>query len=292
MKTIPLSLRMAYAETGAALCYLVKIVTKAGEVRGFATADRRVIFNDGLGPVNYSAFQELRPQRIQEDATFDVDNTDLTGWFGMALDNLIMAGEFDFAEITIYRVSYLKLERGAEVMAHGTVGQVSLNRGTRGKRRVEFRSLTQQLKQTVNQLYSLTCRADFGDDRCRMPLVWENATVSFVGTNPFSDLVLSGLARPTGYFDLGVLEVMSGPNAGVTIEIESWSSTGAALLGFLSPKPFDVGTLVRVRRDCFKTESACIAYGNIRNMRAEHKTPVQDQSIMVPGAYLRSEGAK
>lgn len=291
MKTIPLALLDAYGKPGTSTCFLVKLVTKAAEVLGFATLDRNVLFDDGLGVVSYSAYQELKPQKFQEDNTFDVDNTELAGWFGQAIENLVIAGKFDLAELTIYRVNYLRLDRGFEIMAHGTVGSVSFNKTARGKRKVEFRSLMQQLKQPVNQMYSLTCRADFGDSRCGMPLVWENATVSAVGLNPRADITVTGLARPTGYFDLGVMEVLSGPNTGATIEVERWVA-GMVRLTFLAPFPFTPGVLLRFRRDCDKTEATCIAYGNIINMRAEHKTPVQDQGIMVPGAYIKSGGAK
>lgn len=291
MKTIPLALLDAYAKPGTSTCFLVKLVTKKNEVLGFATADRNVRFDDGAGFVTYKAYQELRPQKFQEDSTFDVDNTELLGWFSQAVENMVVTGQFDFAELTVYRVNYLRLDRGAEVMAYGTVGEVSFSKSTNGNRKVEFRSLLQQLKQTVNQLYSLTCRADFGDARCGMPLAWETATVSAVGSDPYADITLSGLVRADGYFDLGVLEVLSGPNAGAEIEVESWLSSGVVRLTFLAPFAFVGGESVRIRRDCNKTATACIAYGNIARMRAEHMTPVQDQGVMVPGAYIRSSGA-
>lgn len=291
MKNIPSLLLDYYGKQGTSTCYLVKIVTKNGQVYGFTTLDANVNFDDGTGVLSYSSRQELRPQKIQESADFEVDNTDLLGWFSQSLQNMVVTGLFDFAEMYIYRVSYLRLELGHEVIGYGTVGEIDFSKSVGGKRKVEFRSLMQQLKQTVNELYSLTCRADFGDERCGKPLVWEAGSVFSVGTNPYADIVVAGPSRPAGYFDLGVIEVLSGPNAGAELEVESWAADGTVRLTFLSPFPFTGAETLRIRQDCDKTEASCIAYGNIARMRAEHMTPVQDQGIMVPGAYVKSAGS-
>jgi uncharacterized phage protein (TIGR02218 family) len=200
---------------------------------------------------------------------------------------------FAAAEVTIYRVSYLRLNAGYEVIAYGTVGAVDFNVDRKGKRSVAFRSLMQQLKQPVNAPYSLTCRAEFGDERCGMPFVWEAATVVAVGTNPLMQLRIDGVTQPDHYYDFGVLNMLTGDNAGADkLEIEGWLADGSIQLSFPVTYPFKVGDTLRIRRDCGKTETDCIAYGNIVNMRAEHTTPVQDKSIMVPGAYISSVGAQ
>lgn len=292
MKKIPIVLQDAYNKPGRSTCFLVKIVRKDGTVSGFAALDADVTFNDGIHSITYDAFQELRPQNIQTEANYDVDNTDLVGWFNTAMEKLVLAGAFAMAEITIYRVAYLNLSAGPEVIAYGTVGAVDFSTDRKGKRTVAYRSLMQQLKQTVNEPYSLTCRAAFGDERCGMPFVWSPAAVGAVGDNPYMALVLSGVVAADGYYDFGIIEVLTGDNAGAELEIESWLSTGVVQLSFLAPFPFKVGDTLRIRRDCGKTEADCLAYGNIVNMRAEHLTPVQDRSIMVPGAYIKSVGAQ
>lgn len=48
--------------------------------------------------------------------------------------------------------------------------------------KIELRSLTQILKQnSIVELTSITCRAKFGDERCKMPLDWYTGTVASVG---------------------------------------------------------------------------------------------------------------
>lgn len=290
MKQIPIQLLNSLKRPGRSTCFLVKVVDNENNVHGFTTLDAVVNFNDGIHQVAYAPNQEMRPQNIQSSSDMDVDNTELLGWFGPTVEQLVLAGKFSMAEITIYRVSYLRLSYGAEVVAFGTVGEIEYSTNAQGKRKVEYRSLTQQLKQTVNEQYSLTCRVPFGGEECGMPLVWEDATIIDIEDN-FLRFRVSGISRPDNYFTLGVVKFTSGNNDGAELEIESWTTDGWITLSFVTPYPIPNGGSVRIRQDCDKTEFACKAYGNIVNMRAEHLTPVQDQSLMVPGAYIKSQNA-
>lgn len=291
-KNIPIALLEQFRKPGTSTCFLVKVRTTEDGILGFATADFLIRADDGEGEVLYYPDQELMPQNIQSSADMTVDNTQLMGWFSQAVEQKVLAGAFSAAEITIYRVSYLRLDAGMEVVGYGTVGEIQYNSDAKDKRKVEFRSLTQQLTKNTNDLYSLTCRAAFGDERCGMPFVWFTGTVQLlVGVNNQLNFKVNGIAQPANYFELGVLNVLTGPNAGADLEIESWAADGTVKLSFPSPYVFADGISVRLRRDCNKTETDCFNYSNMPNMRAEHLTPVQDQALMVPGAYIKSQNS-
>ena len=291
-KNIPLLLINTFQKRGTSTAFLIKIVTKEDGVFGFTTADFIIRLDDGAGLVAYMPNEEMRPQNIQSSANMTVDNTKLLGWFSDLVEKKVISGAFDSAEITIYRVAYLRLNLGYEVVAYGAVGEIDYNTDAKDKRKIEFRSLTQQLTYNANQLYSLTCRADFGDERCGMPFVWHAGTVELIpDENPSLIFKVNGVAQPANYFELGVINFLDGDNAGADLEIESWGADGRIKLSYPSPYPVANATSVRLRRDCGKTESDCIAYGNIVNMRAEHLTPTEDSSVMVPGAYIKSQNA-
>lgn len=290
MKSIPIQLQSAYNKPTKSTCFCVKIVDEDGVAYGFTTLDARVHFDDGYHDVIYMPDQELRPANIQSTADMDTDNTELSGWFKPSFESLLLAGKLRGAEVSIYRVAYLRLNYGYEVVGYGRLGKVEYAANAQGKRKVEYRSLSQMLKDKVNDVWSLTCRADFGDDRCGMPFHWESATIAAV-EDSHQRIQLSGVSQPDGYFDLGIVEFMDGPNAPAQREVESWSSDGWLSLSFVSPYVMNVGDSVRIRRDCFKTLAACRSYGNAPRMRAEPFTPVQDQSLMVPGAYIKSQNS-
>lgn len=290
MKKIPILLLDSYLKPGRSTAFLVRIRDNSGVVWGFTSLDKRIVFDDGYGSVTYSPSQEMFPQNIQNTADMASDNTELHGWFNQSMEESVLAGKFANAEITLYRVQYLNLTHGCEVVAYGSVGTIDYSADKNGLRKIEWKGYSDVLKEKQNDQYSLTCRNRFGDDRCGKPFVWENATVGTVVDNR-SRFFVTGLTRPDDYFTLGVIEFLDGPNAGAQLEIEQWTTDGRAVLSFVTPYAINTGDSIRLRQDCMKREADCLAYNNIVNMSAEHLTPTQDQSLMVPGAYTKSANA-
>lgn len=291
-KEIPSLLLDSFSKRTTSTCILVKIVSKEGTVFGFTNADFVVRFDDGRGVIAYRPDEELRPQNIQSAADMTVDNTVLMGWFKQAVEQQVLAGAFDSAELSIYRVSYLRLEYGYEVVAYGRVGEIEYSSDAKDKRKVEFRSLTQQLTVNTNQYYSLTCRVPFGSEKCSMPFTWFTGTVELIpNADPYIRFKINGVSQPADYFELGIIEVLSGPNTGADLEVDTWAADGSVKLGYVAPYPLTNGTSVRIRKDCGKTETDCLAYNNIVNMRAEHIMPTEDKSLSVPGAYIKQQNS-
>lgn len=291
MKTIPIKLMTALRKPGRSTCFLIKVVCKDGDVVGFTSLDTNVRFDDGIHSVVYSSREQMQPQNLQHTNDFSVDNTDLLGWFDDEMEKLVVSGKLSLGEVTIYRCTYQQLDNGVEIVGYGNVGEVDFAENSKGKRKIEFRSLMQQLRQVVNDMYSLTCRADFGDERCGMPFVWETGVVGTV-TDPRLIFTITGLTRGDGWFDFGVVEFTDGDNVGKQLEVETWYEDGLTTLSFVTPYPVKPGDGLRIRRDCGKTFTDCKNYGNVPNMRAEHLTPVENSSLMVPGAFVRSVGAQ
>lgn len=294
MKTdIPLLLVDALAKPGKSTCFLIKVKSKlTDDIYGFTTLDAALRFNDGIDNILYRAYNVLNPQNIQSSWDIkDVDNTELHGWFDDVVAQVVTAGLLGGAEITIYRVAYNHLLYGAEVVAFGTVGKAEFSASKQGSRKIQFRGLSDALLTKVNPVYSLTCRNEFGDERCGKPFIWEPATVSAVHNNLMAFSV-TDVSRPAGYYNFGVVKFMDGDNANVTMEVETWGADGNVKLSFLTPYAIEEGAEVWFRKDCDKMDVTCInTYNNIVNFNGEHLTPVQDQSLMVPGAYIKSNNA-
>lgn len=294
MKTgIPIQLVDALAKPGKSTCFLVKIKSKLTDaVYGFTTLDAAIRFNDGKDNILYRAFNVLNPQNIQSSWNItDVDNTELHGWFDDIVAQTVTAGLLGNAEIAIYRVAYNHIEYGAEIVGFGTVGKAEFSASKQGSRKIQFRGLSDALLTKVNPVYSLTCRNEFGDERCGKSFVWEPATISEVYNNLMAFKV-TGASRPAEYYNFGVVKFIDGNNANVTMEVETWAADGTVKLSFLTPYPITPTTEVWFRKDCDKFDTTCIdTYNNILNFNGEHLTPVQDQSLMVPGAYIKSNNA-
>lgn len=292
MKQIPFQLQSHLRGHATTWCYLMRIACVgkwAGVVRGFASVDHALEYDDGQGALLYRSDNGFMPSKFQQAADFSVDNAEATGWVvddGIT-ETDILAGIFDAAEVTIYRVNYMNLAAGHEVVAFGTLGQTVFNENTW---KCEFRSLTQMAKQPYGQVYSLTCRNQYGDEKCKMPFVWHEATVTGVGENPMLVIEASALGQADGYFAPGVVEILTGANAGADMDVDAFFSGGIIRLALQLPMPFVIGDTFRIRQDCDKLFSTCKAKGNVLEFRGEHLTPVADTALAVPGAYVRRRG--
>lgn len=290
MKQIPIALQSHLQQPATTWCFLMRVACVgrwAGTVMGFTTLDADLEYDDGKGGVRYRSDNGFKPDRLQTAADFSVGNTDMSGWVtadGITAQD-VAAGMFDYAEVTVYRVNYMDLTQGHELVLFGTCGQTKTHQDAWT---TEFRSLMQQAKQTISTVYSLTCRAEYGDSKCQMAFVWESATVADIGSDPRRMITSSGLAHADGYFDLGVIEWLTGRNSGLQSEVDEFLDNGDIRLSLPTGFPISEGDTFRIRQDCDKAFATCKAKGNVLQFRGEHLTPVADTAISAPGAYIPS----
>lgn len=291
MKNIPPGLLDHLSQTATTWCYLLKIECRGtwqGTVLGFADLDADIVYDDGQGEVTYSSSNGFSPDRIEQFSDITaVDNSVVNGWISESgiTTSQILAGVFDYANVSLYRVNYRDLSMGHEVVDYGTCGETKFSGN---KWAVEFRGLGQQAKQIISQQYSLTCRAAFGDAKCKMPFVWSPGSVSALGSDNTREFI-AVMAHADGWFDGGVLEWLTGNNAGAQMEVDTFvadSLDREFTLVLPMPLPIQNGDTFRVRRDCGKTFQDCKDYDNVLNFRGEHLTPVSDPGVMVPGANI------
>lgn len=308
-RTIPIALANDYAraDEGSTFAALVKVICRDGTRLAFTSLDAALVYDDGDDILTYSPDNGVTGSRLQSATDFSVDNAEYSGIVrdsGISEAD-IRAGLFDFARIIAYEVNYEALSHGHRIICKGTAGETTFDES---QFKIEFRSLTQQTKQPISTPYSLTCRARFGSKPigtvgaeiterypCNKDFVWVTGTVTSLGTETdrmFSD---ASLPQSSGHFFPGVVEILSGNNQGVQMDVEEYagvSDGGEITLLFPLPYPLTIGTSYRIRQDCDKTKSMCKErHNNLPNMRAEHLTPVGDAgSIMVPGAYIEAAG--
>ena len=171
-------------------CYLLKIMPKRADVPvfGLTTLDADVTFDDGTGSLVYKAKRGYTSFDLDTRADLGVDNSEASGLLaeypadGVTAEG-IARGDYDSARFVQYLVNYEDLTMDFIILNSGQVGQVKMLNDLTCK--IELRSLTQILKQlSIIEVTSITCRAKFGDERCKMPLLWYNAEVDTVGAEP------------------------------------------------------------------------------------------------------------
>jgi uncharacterized phage protein (TIGR02218 family) len=112
-------------------------------------------------------------------ASLAVDTAEATGVVtdtGIT-EQQIRAGLFDHARFWVYRVNYLDLSQGHYIWASGSTGETKF---TENSFSVEMRSKSQQMKQPISEMYTLTCTVAYGSPPCGKTFDWFDATVDTV----------------------------------------------------------------------------------------------------------------
>jgi uncharacterized phage protein (TIGR02218 family) len=324
-KGIPIALQSDYDQDATTLCLITRILTKSGVLFGFTDLDVDIDYDPSLvdpegtgddwGLATHRADNGFTPSRMQASADTSVDNSELAGIVsdtGITMQQ-IRAGLFDAAKVRVYRINYMDVTKGHELMQSGTSGET---RFSDNGWRTEFRSLTQQLKQPISPGYSLTCRARFASKAigagtadssgsvdfeeahpCGKDFTWYGGAVTSIGASPRTTFTDTGLTQADSFFNPGVVEWLSGNNAGHQMEVDDQAndSTGKSVrLALPMPYSIEVGDTYRIRQDCSKihddADHGCLHHWGadwIYHFQGEPDIPVSDGGAnMIPGAQI------
>lgn len=273
---------------------LLKIMPVDGPAIGLTTLDVPVTYA-GTSYIAARGFNESA-QESNEGQGVDTAEAEIlfaadVGELGITVEQ-VNSGYLDDAGWIMYLVNYADLSMGHVIVGSGRVGEVRSMDGLLGA--IELRSWSQLAKQkSVIWPTSITCLATFGDATtgCGATLTWSaTQTVTSIGAEADRQFTASALGGATGYYDFGLLEWLTGDNAGKSIEVEMFTSGG--IVGLAHPVPFVVqaGDTFKIRQDCGtiglpgKTFEACKARGQHLNFRGLPHLPVADgDSLQTPG---------
>ena len=118
----------------------------------------------------YKASTGYNRTAVANNASMAVDNLDVVGILDddSITERELRAGLFDYAEIKLFMVNWKDLSQGILRMRRGWLGEVTFTQQDIFK--AELRGMTQVYSQRIGELYSPECRADLGDERCRVPI--------------------------------------------------------------------------------------------------------------------------
>lgn len=302
------------------LCVLIWIQPRNPGYPGYGAtstnADLR--YDPGNGLKLFRASIGMEQTEIQASAGLEVDNAEakmLMPVFDFPIsEEDIAAGVYDYAEFTVYLVSYERLLPGRHVvLQEGTIGKITVRDD--GLSFVnELRGLSAQLKQEICTKYTKTCRAIDGTMPPGSPLPgpqvkrdWcgvdfsvylKTATVAEVGLeNTLTFRVEAGDVDgdwDTNSFAPGRVTFTSGRNAGRTLEILSNTADGWITLRHEAGFPIEEGDELEYRVGCsFIARDAvkgCMAHAGadwIYHFKGYPDIPTENEAqLMTPGATV------
>ena len=315
------SLQASIAARAASLTVLLKItpVTPGYSAIGVTKLDKDFTYDDGAGSMTYSAQIGVVPAAMQASSSMTVGNSEAKSLVGVGssatLDAQdVRAGAYDNAEYTFMVIDFEHPEYGHWIPpnGHGVIGQQTIDeRGLSVT--FELTDLTKLLKQSVVENWSRQCRAIFGSQPigtgggvveqkhpCGKDLstLWTGTkTVTLPGAESDRTFTCSGLGAAADTYKPGMLEWLTGDNAGRSEMVESQDGSGVITLKFPMAYPIQTGDTFKIRPDCTRmpdgTNGCKAHFASVSALewklhyRGEWQTPVADgDSLSTPGASM------
>jgi uncharacterized phage protein (TIGR02218 family) len=260
-KFIPPPLAEHYRSPAVTVTHIMRIRTKTGHVYGFTDLDVNIRYDpsiydpgntgDDWGMADHMALNGgFALSRLDLPANLSVDNAEMAILPGDAsiTPQQLMSGFLESADVRIYRINYTDTSMGHECIAVGKLGnsRISENQGF-----LEFLSLTSQLKQPEAELQTIQCRHIFGGPGCPKPYTWFDFEVTAVDGDQPHRIFATDISPADDFFVPGVLEWVTGDNAGLDMDVEQ---NTAGTFALMLPMGYQVriGDTGRVRQDCTK----------------------------------------
>lgn len=261
-KSIPSGLQAHYSGSAVTVTLIMRVRTRSGAVYGFTDLDVDVNYDpsaydpgvtgDDWGMITHRSlnggFEMSRMDAASDMSVDSAEATILPGDDSITPQQLI-AGYLDSADVRIYRVNYMDLSMGHECVAVGKLGNQRLSSSSGV---LEFLSLVSQLKQPEAELQTITCRHIFGGPGCPKAFTWTDGEVTGVdGDEPRRIFADSGLSPDNDEFVPGIVEWLTGSNAGIQMDVEQ-NTAGTFALMLPMGYEIQIGDTFRVRPDCTK----------------------------------------
>ncbi|MBF4041879.1 DUF2163 domain-containing protein [Burkholderia pseudomallei] len=199
MRSINAALLAHLAGNTQTLATLWLVTRKDGAQFGFTDLDQPIIY----GGVTYEATGGYTHSQIDMTSDLSTSNLEVQAVFDSAniTPESLESGLWDFAQVRCSLVNYADLTQGAVILSSGTLGQVSI---TNGAYKAELRGVAQLMQQEQGDVYSPTCRANFGDSKCtvdRGPLTVSGSVASLVNATTWNDPTLTQVGTVSAYVD-------------------------------------------------------------------------------------------
>jgi len=264
----------ALGSTTRAWCW--KVTRADAQVFGFTSVDVDLVI-DG---VTYAAATGITPSAIDAKADTSVSNMEVAGMLDSAAitEADLLAGVWDGAAVEIFEVNYADLSQGAMALASGTIGNVTAGRVAF---QAELRGLMQALQQPIGRVFSAACAANLGDTECKVVLAGYTVAGTVTAVASARAFTASALGQAADYFGAGLVNWVTGANAGRSMEVRDFASGGIFTLVLPMPIDIQVGDTFEAVAGCRKRAITDCKdkFSNIVNFRGHPYVPGNDKVL-------------
>lgn len=279
MKTIPPAVQTGIANGTIVTC--VKATSAVtGQVEGFTTHDTVLT----VSSQDYSPTAGLERIVMNLRSNTEVSNQEFAAaWVLNFPETELATGEWDNAEIEVFKVDWTQPTAGTIPVFKGHIGLVQWNEdGFRADIHSTMRDLARNIGVQVtgkcrHQLFSTSSPTKVGACGVSSGSYTYTGTVSSI-TAQRMIFVGTATGQATGFCANGIMTFTSGDNNGVSREVKVHTAGGTDTFEMFTPFPFPftVGDAFSVTAGCDKTYATCkskfsngAAFGGFPHIRAE-----------------------
>ena len=260
--------------TSVAMCWRLERSDGAGLA---LTSHDQVVRSEGI---NYQPEPGIAPAAVTRTIGLEPHFSEVAGALSSeSLETIDLAlGRWDGARVRLAAVDWRDSETAAIQLIGGAIGSVSIDGDGFT---ADLLGAAAKLDEPVCPATSAECRAEFGDEQCRVDLAGRTTVAQVVSCDE-NEITLDRAFD--GKLVLGRLRYLSGANCGISTVILAVNAA-AVTIRDIPKAPVDVGCMIELREGCDKRFATCVQrFANGVNFRGEPHLPGNDLLTRYPGA--------
>lgn len=276
MRTIPIALQNILDSDQAYLTYIIELDTKNVGTKYLTTAKNTV----SIGATDYQPFSGALTTNFITAASIgssqDLELVLVRDENGVLFED-VLSLEYDNQEVRVYTVDQLNPTAGSIYVFQGKVKEHTV--GNEGYITLSVVNAIGDELYIGGETYSPTCRNQFGDDKCGIDMDTVKDTFTVTGKTNNANFE-TDLTRADDYFKYGLVQLTSGENAGIAVEVRRYNQTNGQVITWLRfPKSVEIGDTGNIWRGCNKSIANCKRFNNINRFRGEPYKPPQNTGV-------------
>ena len=287
MKILDPALKESLTKTSTTLCWCWLITRVDGVQLGFTSLDLPIII-DGVTYLPYTGFD---PGAAQSSSDLNaIDSQQLKGLLdasGISRADLA-SGIYEYATVRRFLVDFTDLP---STLSLNPPKHLELPQGHLAESKhsplgyeIKVKDDLSYLDNQIGETTTKTCRANLGDDRCRVNLAPFTHNLNIIAVDSKRSFDVDG-TLPAKYFDRGRLLFTSGANNGLHRDIGFYFGNKIILSPVPAPFEIVVGDTITAVAGCAKTKLACVTkFQNFANFLGEPDVPTTDLAVETPSS--------